>query len=193
MGRFLRQSIVTALRPPLILFGRCLGPIYRLAFGRRDIKAAQARERELAVLVTAEFEFLFTERCARITGRDLTLTFPPPFDYATVIAVDDKLAYRFTEGRDEQTTAIRAAWKQGPWNELSLVLSLLPDSEEVRRGSSPDFRHAAEMLRKNIGALDEAFAQDKFRELEAKINQERERDRVIIKQIENELNRRLYG
>jgi hypothetical protein len=183
---------VRVLRPLLLAIGAVAGAAYRVFFAKSDLRMAIRLERKLASDVAKLFSFLFTERGGVLVGRDLTLRFPPPFDYATTVATDRKLEFRFTRGRDEEHVDIRPAPSVGRWHELSLVLSLLDPSEQVRRGSIQDFRQAAGLLRLHLRRVDEAFCSSGSQDFMRALDEEHERDRVIAKQIETEINRRLY-
>jgi hypothetical protein len=162
---------------------------YPIVFGRKDKRLAEERRRCLIKVVLSTFSFLFTERKATIAPPTDAI---PPFDYATVIVTDNNVIYRFTKGRNEERVDLGSALEPGRWHELSLVIGILDGPEEVQRGSIQDFQTAARLLKTNFGAIEEAFSETHYPRLKKQLNEIYKRDRVIMRQHEIEINRRLY-
>ena len=146
MRKSVNRIAVTAARPPLLLIRFAAGLIYRVFFASGDARAAKKRESELAELIMKVFSFLFNQNLAKIAGRDPTLQFPPPFDYATVCVVSGNLMYRFIRGREEEHVSLQLIDRDERWHELSLILNVIDTPERVQRGSVQDFRIASACL-----------------------------------------------
>jgi hypothetical protein len=193
MSELLKRCILMLVRPPLLLIRALASVVYPAVFGRSDKRIAETRELQLAVTVKEVFAFLFIESDAKIVGRDPVLQFPPPFDYASICVVRRNLMFRFVRGREEEHVSLRRSDIGERWHELSLVLDLVDAPENVKRGSLQDFYTASRLLQSNLKVIEEAFSEVHYPEFRKKIDEIYARDRVILKQHETELNRRLYG
>jgi hypothetical protein len=193
MSELLKRCILMVVRPPLLLIRALASVVYPVVFGRSDKRIAETRELQLAVTVKEVFSFLFIESDAKIVGRDPVLQFPPPFDYASICVARRNLMFRFVRGREEEHVSLRRSDTDERWHELSSVLDLVEAPENVKRGSVQDFYTASRLLQSNLKAIEEAFSEVHYPEFREKIDEIYTRDRIVLKQHETELNRRLYG
>lgn len=117
--------------------------------------------------------------------------FPPPFDYGIVTLDVSKVLLRFTSGREH--LAVQVAPKSFPNNfhEVSTVLTTL-GVPGVERGSVSCLSDASRVLRQHMGEIQRAFTPEEYPGLKARLHEVYARDRVVVKQLETELNRRLY-
>lgn len=193
MSELIKRGILMVVRPPLLLIRALASVIYPALFGRRDNRIAETRELKLATTVKKVFSFLFIDSDATIVGRDPALQFPPPFDYASICVTRSNLTFRSVRGREEEHVSLRRSDIDGRWHELSLVLDVVGAPENVRRGSVQDFYTASRLLQSNLKSIEEALSEAHYPEFREKIDEIYARDRVVLKQHETELNRRLYG
>ena len=166
MNKLFKHWLFLVTRPPLLLIGLTGHLMYQSLFAKGDRQRAERREMQLAASVRKIFSFLFIDNSARIVDRDPTLKFPPPFDLAYVFVVKANIAYRFLRGRDEEAVSLRLAGTDDGWNELSLVLGLVDAPEQVKVGSIDGFYAASRLLRSNLEAIEEAFSEAHYPELE---------------------------
>src|SRR5579864_6919358 len=96
----LSKSVARALRPPLQVIGFVLGGIYKLLFGRADVRLSKKREEQLGQDIRQDVSFLFDELGGAIVP-DPTARYPFPFDYAFVVVAVDDLFLRFFRGGGE--------------------------------------------------------------------------------------------
>ena len=183
--------LATILRPPFLLVGLIAKPLYRLLFSRSDESLARKAEHELAADVHTYLPFLFNEMDGRVIPNQ-GIEFPPPFDYAIVTMDVSQILLRFTRGRDH--LAVQVAPKSSPNNfhEVSTVLTTL-GVPGIQRGSISCLPDANRVLRQNMEVIAPAFTPEQYPQLKTQLDEVYARDRVVVKQLETELNRGLYG
>jgi hypothetical protein len=191
MGRRSNTWIVAALRPPLLILGFGARVIYRLLFAEDDRKRATKSQEDLAEDIQTSIPFLFRELEGQIVPNEGEC-FPPPFDYAVVTVEVPPFRLKFTRGRGG--LAVQAAPRFSPrgWHELSAVLFAL-DVPGVKRGSIAGLTQAGDLMRQHIVALSKAHTEGEYPQLKRQLMEIYERDRIITKQLEAEINRRIYG
>lgn len=179
------------LRPLFLVAGLVGKPLYRLLFSREDERLAKEHEQKLAVDVHTCLPFLFDEMSGRIIPTK-GVEFPLPFDYAIVTVETPDFLLKFTTGRDH--LVVQAAPKSAPnrFHELSAILTTL-EVPGVQRGSISGLSDAARMLRQYADVLTQALSDNEYPHLRSQLDEVYARDRIATKQLENELNRRLYG
>jgi len=192
MDRRVAKVVVAIIRPPLLLLGFIFGGIYKLLFSGRDRRLALDDQQRLIQDIRSRVPFLASRENTCITPVDFGDT-PPPFDYAQVDVVCPPLKFRFSLGRGELAVYVNREDAETHGQELSLVLNLLDLRPEIKRGSIKDFSDVDGLLREHWEALAGAFSEARYPELRKQIEDAYARDRVITKQWEIEINRRLYG
>jgi hypothetical protein len=181
---------VAVLRPPVLLIGFIARPLYRLLFSRSDKKMAKEQEERLANDIQSYLPFLFSEMEGRIVPNE-GVEFPLPFDYAIVTMDLPYVLLRFTRGRDHLAVQVAPKFSPNGWHELTTILSVL-DVPGVKRGSISNLSQAGSLLRSNMKEIVRVFADDQYPLLKTQLREIYARDRVATKQLETELNRRLY-
>lgn len=192
MQRRVAKVVVAIVRPPLFLFGFVLGGIYKLLFSRSDRRGALANQQQLERDIRNEVPFLVSREGTRITPDDFGDS-PPSFDYAMVDVASPPLTFRFTRGREQLSACVRRQGTEKSGYELSLVLSLLDLTPEIQRGSVNYLSDINRLLSQHWEALVWAFSDARYPELVKQLDDTYAHDRVITKQWETEINRRLYG
>lgn len=179
------------LRPPLVLVGSVTTWIYQLLFPHHDEKLARRHEEQLAGDIQSFVPFLFNQMRGCIVPNE-GIEFPPPFDYAVITVESSGIRFRFTRGRDH--FAVQAASPICPdnWYELSTVLSVL-ELPGVKRGSISTLSQVDSILQLFKQEIADAFSEQGFPNLKAKLCEIYVRDRTVTKQLETEINRKLYG
>jgi len=190
MRRRFADWFTAIIRPPFVAAGLVARPLYRLLFLRSDERLAREAEQELAADVHTYLPFLFSELNGRIVPNQ-GVEFPPPFDYAVVTMDVSQVLLRFTRGRDH--LAVQVAPKSYPDNfhEVSTVLTTLA-VPGIQRGSVSCVSDAGRVLRQHMEEIERAFTSEEYPRLSAQLQEVYARDRVAVKQLETELNRRLY-
>jgi hypothetical protein len=182
---------VAVLRPPLLVVGYVASRLYRLLFSRYDERLARKHEEALAGDVRRSVPFLFTEMSGRIVSSD-DIEFPPPFDYAVITVETSSLRVRFTRGREHLAVQLAPKLSPNSWHELSTMLGVL-EIPGVQRGSISDLAQVDRLLRVHVREITHAFADDKYPALRAQLQEIYARDHIVAKQLETEINRKLYG
>lgn len=187
----LGEFVTLLLRPPAIIIGFVGRPLYRLLFSRSDERHAKLNEEKLGSDIQAQIPFLFSEMNGRIVPNE-GVEFPPPFDYAIVTVEMPHFLLKFTRGRDH--LAVQAAPKSAPtrFHELTTILTTL-EVPGVQRGQISGLSDAARILRQHADVITHALSDDEYPRLRIQLDEVYARDRVIRKQLETELNRKLYG
>jgi len=192
MGERLNKCISALIRPPTVVIGYLADGVYSLLFARAEQRRARTREEQLAQGIRSNLPFLFSDYNAEIIPNGEDITFPPPFDYAVVTVALSGLLVRFLRGRGE--LAVQLALRDAPkeWHELSLVLNVIDVPEEVKRGATYSLPDAARFLKTYLRQIQEAFS-DRYPAVRQRLDEVYSRDRLIIRQWETEINRRLYS
>jgi hypothetical protein len=190
MGRRLNTWIVAALRPPLLIIGFVARVIYRPLFGWYDRKLAREGQEDLAEDIQTYISFVFRELEGQIVPNEGE-SVPPPFDYAVVTIEASPFRLKFTRGRGGLAVQLAPRFSPRGWHELSTVLNVL-DVPGVKRGSIASLTQAGDLMRQHIVALTKAHTEG-YPQLKRQLMEIYERDQIIRKQIETEINRRIYG
>jgi hypothetical protein len=96
-------------------------------------------------------------------------------------------------GREDEHVSLRGKDNHEPWHELSVILDLTDAPEHVKPGSIDNFYAASRLLRSNLGAIEQAFADENYPALKVKLDDWYSRRQVRLKALSTELNRQLYG
>jgi len=190
--RRINSWIVALVRPPLLLAGLVFGVIYRLWFLKGDEQLARKLQDDLAQAIRLSIPFLFHDCDGKIVHEEHGSDFPPPFDYATVTVEFLNLRARFTRGRETLSVFLAPTFSPQSWHELSTILSVL-DSLNVRRGSITDLKQAGKLIEQHVSELAQVLCESEYPRLTAELQEIRERDRIVTRQLETEINRRVYG
>jgi hypothetical protein len=184
--------IVSLLRPPLIVLGFIAKAVYSLFFGRADKRLAQKNQEVLAANVKAELPFLFNEYDGVIIPNE-GVRFPPGFDYAVVTVEVGELLFRFIRGRGDLDVRVAAKSDATDWHDVTLVISAIEDPEDMKRKSFLYLSDFAPLLRGNMSRLIEAFSNAQYAETRRHLAKFDTYERVVTKQTQTEINRRLYS
>lgn len=191
MGTMAKRWMVTALRIPLLVVGFILRPIYGLLFSRYDKKLARRNYEVLAKDIQDDLPFVFGELAGYILP-DKSQRFPRYFDYAVVTVETSVFELKFTRGRGELTVQVAPKFSPDGWHELSTILFVI-DIPGVKRGSIATLRQAGDLIRQNMNAISSAMSENKYPEIKAQLVDLSMRDRIVAKQLETEINRKIYG
>jgi hypothetical protein len=186
------QWIVSLVRPPLMVLGFIAKAVYSLFLGRADKRLAQKTQEVLAASVKAELPFLFNEFGGVIIPNE-GVPFPPGFDYAIVTVEVGELLFRFIRGRGDLDVRVAAASAATDWRDVTLVISAIEDPEDMKRKSFLSLSDFAPLLRRNMCRLVEAFSSAQYAETRQHLAKFDTYERVVTKQTQTEINRRLYS
>jgi hypothetical protein len=186
------QWIVSLVRPPLMVIGFIAKAVYSLLFGRADKRLAQKNQEVLAGSVKAELPFLFNEYDGGIIPNE-GVPFPPGFDYAVVTVEVGELLFRFIRGRGDLDVRVAAKSNAADWHDVTLVISAIEDPEDMKRKSFLSLSDFAPLLRRNMSRLIEAFSSAQYAETRQHLAKFDTYERVVTKQTQTEINRRLYS
>jgi hypothetical protein len=191
MSREFNRWLIAVLTPPFRALGFVVSNVYSLLFGWYDKRLARAAQGELEQEVRERLSFLLSEHNAQIAP-DKKIRRLADIDWPIVTATADGLMLRFRRWRGELQVAVASALAPNDWHELSLVLSLIDPTEKIQRGAIRDFTDVSRLLRPNMDRLKEAFSPERYAQLEKQLSEVRAFDRVVTRQWETEINRRLY-
>ena len=178
------------VKPPLVVVGFIFKGLYWITYGWwGEGRFFQKQLRRLEVEIRDLFWFLFSEHSGEIVqngdiGHLARLQ-------ASVVTVSvGNLLVRFVEWRDEQQVHIASKQSPSEWYGLLSALRAMDQEVESRIFG---FRDAADLLHRNLKQLEEAFSPVIDPELRKRVLLDRDYDRAATRQLENEINRRLYG
>jgi hypothetical protein len=190
VNRTVSRIITAIVKPIASMVGLIAGPAHKILFSKSDQRLAIKHQNELAEDIRKALPFLFSDLSGRIEPNTVN-TDPPPFDHAIVTVHARDFHLRFTRGRGALTIQVAPFDFPNSWHELSTILTAL-DIGEVRRGCISDFAKAGELLNIHNREISVALTGDQFARTREKLQQIYARDRLVAKQLETEVNRRLY-
>ncbi|HLY99966.1 MAG TPA: hypothetical protein VKT33_12980 [Candidatus Angelobacter sp.] len=192
MAQKMNSWIVAFLGPPLIVIGFVTKLLYSVFFARADRRSAIQREAAFKREIETSLPFLFSDYSAQFIPNE-GFPFPPPFDY--VVATVDAGAFllRFIHGRGELD--VRVAPKNTPtkWHDLSVVIGIGEERDDLRPRTFFSLAEAALALKQNLSLIQAAFSHDRYAETARTLDNFDSYQRAVAKQLENEINRRLYS
>jgi hypothetical protein len=147
-------SFLEMMKPVFIPLFWVGGKIYKLTFGRVDLRMSKEAEEKFGHEILASLPFLFDSFRGRLCA-DTTVKHPRPFDCAIAIVALDEFSLRFIRGRGE--FRVQIAVEQDPivWEDLTTILGILDESFQKRDFSS--FKEVEAALRPRMKHLKEAF------------------------------------
>jgi hypothetical protein len=190
MNKLVRIFVIAIARPLALTAGFVGKPLYRLLFSRLDEHLAREGEAKLAADIPIYLPFLFEDLKGRVVENQ-GIDPVPPFDYAIVIIETPNLLLRFTRGRDRLALQIAPKSVPNQFHELSTVLAVL-EVPGVRRGSISSLSEAGRMLRSHFAVVEHSMSDAEYPHLQLQLKELYAHDRIMVKQHEAELNRRLY-
>jgi hypothetical protein len=191
MSRQLNKWVNDIVTPPARVLIFVAGNIYRLLFGRLELRSSIQREKQLALEIQRDLSFLFDEHSATIVP-DERVKHPRPFDYAMVNVALDSFFLRFIRGRGELRVEVAPRRDPRNWSDLFTVLGMVDAQEQSGSKSLLSLEDAARVLKPRVDRLRAAFSDERYAEMERQLLNEHQYDRAVIRQWETEINRRLY-
>jgi hypothetical protein len=192
MARKMNSWIVAFLRPPLIAIGFVAKLIYSVFFARAERRSAIQHEAAFKREIEINLPFVFSDYSAHFIPNE-GVPFPPPFDY--VVATIDVGAFllRFIHGHGELDVWV--APKNGPtkWHDLSVVIGIGEEQDDPRPRTFFSLAEAAVILKQNSSLIQAAFSQDRYAQTARSLANFDSYQSSMAKQLENEINRRLYS
>lgn len=166
--------------------------IYTVIWGRADKRLALKQQERLATEIQEQLFFLFKDYGARIVP-NIGIRFPPPFDYAVVTLEVGELLFRFVRGRGEIDVQVKSKSAAKEWHDISLVIGALDNPDEMQHRTFVGLVDVAAVLKQNMSRINDAFCGPKYLELQQRLADFNKFARVVTKQLETEINRRLYS
>ncbi len=186
----LNKTLAAIARPPLTAVKWLASTVFALLFGKSDVKLAVKHQRDLEAALRTDLPFLFEHHDATIVN-NTGVHFPPSFDYAYVTVRVGNLLLRFLRGRGELSAEIKSLDGR-EWHDLAAVLEAIEVSGRDERNHIESLTQMAAILASNIERLRSSFSANGYPELIQRLSRIREHDQASNRQLQNEINRRLY-
>jgi len=141
--------------------------------------------------IREKLSFLFSDHNARIMPmREIRSL--EDIDWPTITLSIDGLLLRLLRWRGELQVYVTSEERPNDWVELSLLLSLIEAPMTIGRRSNYSMSDVAGWLRSNLASINVALSGDRYAELKERVTEVDSHDRVIARQWQTEINRRLY-
>jgi hypothetical protein len=114
-----------------------------------------------------------------------------PFDYASVCIVLGNVRFCFTRGRGE-TKSLGPRHALDDSYDLAVVIAALDSKDITEVTQLSDLADGGDLLRARLDDLNDAFSESQYPEFKSKFSRVKENVRVLTRQAEWELNKRLY-
>ncbi len=179
------------VRLPFRAFGFVVGNLFSLLYGPFYRRRNAEKKKQLEQEVQERLQFLFEEHNAHAIPNTEADNLEGLNASVVTIGVEG-LLLRFIRWREEFQVHVASECSPKDWHELSLVLSLIAPAEKIQRGAIHDFSELSHLLRSNMDRLKEVFSQERYAQFKKQISEVNVFDRVVTRQWETEINRRLY-
>ena len=191
MNRQTRERIITLLRPPFLLVSFIVSGVFKALFWLPSIWSQRKDDEALWSEVQSNLYFLSSQG-QRIETIGERRTKVLPFDYATVVLVFKNLCFYFTKGRRELNVSIAPRYARNDPFELRIVIAAL-DAKGIEEIPVAEYlSDIGDLLRPRVEAINDAFSETRYLEFRKKLSAVKDHVRVLTRQAEWELNRRLY-
>jgi hypothetical protein len=188
MEKRTRELVISALRPAYIVLGFFAGIADKVLFGWLAVLRQRKENASLADDIQANLYFLYSagERIKEPWTR------VHPFDYASVRINYGNICFCFTLGQGQLNVSLSPRDAPRDTHELNVVIATL-DSTDVREQNATTYlSEVGDLLRPRLKSLNEAFSENQYPEFRKKLSAEKETVRLLTRETEWELNKRLY-
>jgi hypothetical protein len=191
MGRELNKTVLAIVTPVFRAIGFVVGNVCSLIYEPFYRRRIAEKQKQLEHEVQEQLSFLFAEHRASTTSNTVAGNLVGLHPSLVTISIDG-LLLRFIRWREEFQVHVASERAPNDWHELSLVLSIIDPIENSQRGAIRDLSDVSRLLRPNLGRLKDAYSQERYAQLEEQLSGVHAFDRVVTRQLETEINRRLY-
>jgi hypothetical protein len=191
MSREFRKWLIAVSTPPVRAIGFVVGGAFSLLYGPFYRRHVADRQEQLEDEVKYQLVSLFRGHNARIIQNTEARNLHGLGASLVTVAVDG-LLLRFIRWREVFQVHVASERLPNDWYELSEVLSVIDPIETIRPGAIGDFTDFTRSLGPNMVRLKEAFSPEQYPRLEKQMSEVRAFGRVVTRQWETEINRRLY-
>jgi len=181
--------LITVLRPPLLVVAFIFKVIHKVFFvWWLDPWFQRKSNQALWDDVQANLYFLYSN------GELIKEKHPQilPFDYASVSLVFDNIRFCFTRGREELNVSLSPRHAPMDTHQLPVVIAALDSKDVTELKPIAYFSEVGDLLRPRLDALNRAFSEKAYPDFKRKLEQEEKTLRVLTREFEWELNKRLY-
>jgi hypothetical protein len=184
-----RRLIVAIIQPPLRAVGFVFSLIHKMFFSWwLDPWMQRRKTQTLWEDVEANLHFLYS------AGQPAKEQHPQilPFDYASIRIIFQNIIFCITRGRGEINVTLSPAQAPKETYELAIVMAAL-ESGDVREQKPVQYlSDVGDLLRPRLEALNKAFSQQSYPDFRVKLIEGKQTVRVLTRQLEWELTKRLY-
>jgi hypothetical protein len=184
--------IISLIRPPLIVIGFVTKSLYSLFFGWADKRLGRRLEQQLGKDIKQNLSFIF-DQYGGVIVPNTGVRFPPPFDYAVVTIEATDLLFRFYRGRGDLNVYVAPKQAPNDWNDVSLVISALKAPDDMQRRTFVLLSDMTYFLKAHMSEIQAAFSPENYANTLQNLAAFKRYERVVAKQLETEINRRLYS
>jgi hypothetical protein len=116
-----------------------------------------------------------------------------PFDYATVRIAFENVCFCFTRGRRELNISLSPSYQTGDRYDLLAVIAALDSKDTTELPPIDSLWEAADVIGSRLDDLNRAFSEREYPDFKHKLVAIKNEERIQTRQMEWELNKRLYG
>ena len=180
---------ITILRPPLLALAFAFKIIHKICFAWwLDPWLQRRRNQSLCDDVQANLYFLYSGGQLITEKRPAIL----PFDYAIVRIIFGNIVFCFTRGRDELNVSLSPRHAPNDTHILPIVIAVLDSKDVTEQREVSYLPDVAELLRPRLDALNHAFSELSYPDFKERFASEKQTLRMLARQAEWELNKRLF-
>jgi hypothetical protein len=115
-----------------------------------------------------------------------------PFDYASVGINYANVCFWFARGQEQLNVSITHRNEPCEIYELSAVIAALDSTDVREQKPARSLSEVADLLRPRLDALNDGFSESRYPEFRTKLSSGKKTLRILAKQAEWDLNRKLY-
>jgi hypothetical protein len=187
MEKRTREQLIAVLRPAYLLVNFVARIADTVLFGWLALWSQKRENASLMDDIEANLYFLIS--AGEVVKERWTKVHP--FDYASVQINYENICFFVTRGQGQVNVLLSPRHALRDTHELSIVIAAL-DSSDVREQKPVNYlSEVGDLLRPRLDALNEAFSELRYAEFRKKLDAERETVRLLTRQAEWALNKRI--
>lgn len=187
MGSAIRELFINVTRPLYRTITLLLKTTYHLLFFWLDIWMQRKNDQALQEDMERNLYFLVSKG-RPVKKKRLQIL---PFDYSSACFSLENVYFCFTRGRGELNISLSPIGDTNDIHDLVIVIAVLDSKEVTEINPIEDLHKAAELLRSRMEAINDAFSERQYPEFRRKLVAAEESSKMVTRQIEWELNKRL--
>lgn len=184
-----QERIIAVLRPVYVLISFVSRIVGWVLFGWVNLWCQKRENASLANDIQANLYFLSS--AGEVVKERWTKVHP--FDYACIQINYKNICFYFARGQGQLNVSLAPRYAPRDTHELSVVIAALDSTDVREQKAANNLSEVGDLLRPRLDALNEAFSERRYADSKIRLSAEKETVRLLTREAEWDLNRRLYN